>query len=64
MYNIPNFEYERGFNDGKLGVSFFYGSTGNATREIEGYDLYASEQNVNVKFYNTNISQNSFWYGG
>lgn len=63
-FNITNLEYERGFNEGKLGVSFFYGTTGRATRKIGGYTLFVAEQNVNVKGYTNSISQNSFWYGG
>ncbi len=63
-YNITNLEYERGFNDGKIGVSFFYGTTGSATRRNGGYTMYVTEQNVNVKGYSNSISQNSFWYGG
>jgi hypothetical protein len=63
-FNITNFEYERGFNEGKLGVSFFYGTSGMANRKTGDYDMYVSEQNVAVKGYLNNISQNSFWYGG
>lgn len=63
-FNITNFEFERGFNDGKIGVSFFYGKTGSATRRIGGYDMYVTEQNTSIKAYTRTISQNSFWYGG
>lgn len=64
VYNIVNFEYERGFNDGKVGISFFYGATGRSTREIQGYRIYMTEQNASIKRYLKNISTNSFWYGG
>lgn len=64
VYGITNFEYERGFNDGKLGVAFFYGMSGMTTREIGDHKAYASEQNVSVKRYSNNFSTNSFWYGG
>lgn len=56
-FNITNFEYERGFNDGKLGVSFFYGNTGNATRKVGDYNMNLSEQNVSVKGYLKPINQ-------
>ena len=42
-FNFTNFEYERGFNDGKIGVSFFYGISGIATTEIGDYDMCVSE---------------------
>ena len=63
-FNITNFEYERGFNEGKLGVAFFYGNTGNATRAIGGYKMYLAEQNISIKGYLNSISKSSFWYGG
>ncbi len=64
VFNITNLEYERGFNDGKLGVSFFYGETGNTTREIGGIVAFVTEQNVSVKSYSKSIAESSFWYGG
>lgn len=63
-FDIMNVEYERGFIDGKLGVSFFYGRTGNATPTIGDYRVYVTEQNVSVKGYLRSISKSSFWYGG
>ena len=63
-FNITNFEYERGFADGKLGVSFYYGNTGNTTRPIGGYNIYINEQNFSIKKYIRAISNSSFWYGG
>lgn len=62
--NILNFEYERGFVDGKLGVSFYYGRTGGATREILGIKSYTSEQTISLKTYSKSISSTSLWYGG
>lgn len=62
--NIANFEYERGFNEGKIGVSFFYGSTGNTTREINGLRAFLTEQNVGIKSYSKTISESSLWFGG
>ena len=63
-FNMTNFEYERGFDEGKLGISFFYGKTGSSTRNIDGLTTYMSEQNFSIKSYTNNISQSSFWYGG
>lgn len=63
-FNITNFEYERGFIDGKLGVSFYYGMTGMASRSIGGYSVYIAEQNISIKGYSRSIDNNSFWYGG
>lgn len=62
--NLTNFEYERGFNDGKLGVSFYYGTTGDATRAVGDYKMYLTEQNVSIKRYLKSISNSSFWFGG
>jgi hypothetical protein len=62
--NISNFEYERGFNEGKIGVSFYYGQTGSAIRNISGNRIYSTEQNVTLKQYSKSISKSSFWYGG
>ena len=64
VFNITNLEYERGFCDGKLGVSFFYGGTGRTTRSIGRYRMYMTEQNISVKGYTRGINNNSFWYGG
>jgi len=63
-FDIMNIEYERGFIDGKLGVSFYYGRTGSATPTIGDYRFYVSEQNVTIKGYLRSISKSSFWYGG
>lgn len=63
-FNIVNFEYERGFNEGKLGVAFFYGRTGNTTRKIGDIRAFLTEQNVSVKSYSKSIDETSLWYGG
>lgn len=47
-----------------MGVSFFYGTTGNSTRVIDGITAYVTEQNVSIKSYSKSISKSSFWYGG
>jgi hypothetical protein len=62
-YNILNSEYERGFNEGKTGVAFFIGRTGNATREYNDVVAYVSEQSVTYKLYSKTISESSFWFG-
>lgn len=63
-FNMTNFEFERGFLDGKLGVSFYYGRTAGATRNIGDYTRYIVEQTVSIKGYLKTIGMNSFWYGG
>lgn len=63
-YNRLNLEYERGFNEGKLGISFYYGKTGNSARLVDGYRSYLSEQNFAVKFYPKSMGVSGFWYGG
>jgi len=63
-YNRLNMEYERGFKDGKNGISVYLGQTGNSTRKIHGQYSYLSEQNVALKFYAKTIEKSSFWYGG
>jgi hypothetical protein len=57
-------EYERGFNAGKYGISFYMGRTGNASRKIHGQYAWLSEQNVALKFYSKSMDKSSFWYGG
>lgn len=64
VFNITNIEYERSFNEGKLGIAFFYGRTGNTTIEINNKQVYFVEQNVSVKRYLKSFSERSFWYGG
>ncbi len=63
-YNRLNMEYERGLNDGKHGISFYMGRTGNASRQIHGQYSWLSEQNVAFKFYSKSLEKSSFWYGG
>jgi hypothetical protein len=63
-YNRLNVEYERGFNAGKYGISFYMGRTGNASRKIHGQYSWLSEQNVALKFYYKSLDKSSFWYGG
>jgi len=63
-YNHLNMEFERGFHNGKYGVSFYIGQTGNASREIHGQYSRLSAQNVALKFYSKSIDKSSFWYGG
>lgn len=62
--NRLNVEYERGFSEGKYGISFYIGRTGNASRNIRGQYSWLSEQNVGLKFYSKNMDKSSFWYGG
>jgi hypothetical protein len=63
-YNRLNMEYERGFNAGKYGISFYMGRTGYASRKIHGQYSWLSEQNVALKFYSKSMDKSSFWYGG
>jgi len=63
-YNRLNVEYERGFSEGKYGISLYMGQSGNASRKIHGQYSWLSEQNVALKFYSKSMDKSSFWYGG
>ena len=63
-YNRLNMEYERGLSEGKYGISFYLGQTGNSSRKIHGQYSWLSEQNVAFKVYTKNIDKSNFWYGG
>jgi hypothetical protein len=63
-YNRLNVDYERGFSQGKFGINFYFGHTGNSTRKIHGQYSYLSEQSVGFKRYIKNIDKTCFWYGG
>ena len=63
-YNRLNMEYERGLNDGKYGLCFYLGQTGNSSRKIHGQYSWLSEQNVAFKVYSKSIEKSNFWYGG
>lgn len=63
-YNRLNMEYERGFNDGKSGICFYLGQTGNSAGKIHGQYSHLSEQSVALKLYSKNIEKSCFWYGG
>ncbi len=63
-YNRINGEFERSFREGKMGVSIYFGQTGNASPKIHGQYSHLSEQNMAVKFYGKKFNQSSFWYGG
>lgn len=60
---MNNFEFERGFSEGKFGVSFYYGKTGNSTRVVGGYKIYNTEQAVAFSYYFKNFDKSSFWLG-
>lgn len=64
VYNRLNMEYERGLKDGKYGISFYLGQTGNSSRKIHGQYAWLSEQNVAFKVYSKSIEKSNFWYGG
>lgn len=64
VFNLTNFEYERGFKDGSLGVALYYGRTGSTTREINGISFYGTEQNVTFKLYRNLIDNSGLWWGG
>lgn len=64
VFNIGNVEYERGFRGGKLGVSFYYGRTGNTTRTFRGLRTFVTEQQVSIKHYPGTIAASGLWYGG
>lgn len=63
-YNRLNLEYERGLSEGKYGISFYLGQTGNSSRKIHGQYSWLSEQNVAFKVYSKSIDKSNFWYGG
>lgn len=63
-YNRLNLEYERGFNDGRLGCAVYLGKTGYASRKVHGQYSYLSEENVAIKRYGKAIDKSCFWYGG
>jgi hypothetical protein len=63
-YNRLNMEYERGLSEGKYGLCFYLGQTGNSSRKIHGQYSWLSEQNVAFKVYSKNIEKSNFWYGG
>jgi hypothetical protein len=63
-YNRLNVEYERGFSQGKYGISFYLGQTGNSTRKIHGQYSWLSEQNAAIRFFSKSMDKSSFWYGG
>lgn len=63
-YNRLNMEYERGFSEGKYGISLYMGRTGNSTRKIHGQYSWLSEQNATIRFYSKSSDKSSFWYGG
>ena len=64
LLGIQNVEYERGFKEGKLGVSFYYGRSVVNPPEVFKVMSYLSEQNISIKGYSNSIGENSFWYGG
>ncbi len=61
--NITNFEYERGFADGKFGLSFLYARTGLSTRKVLDNKISMSEQSATAKYYHAKMYQRSLWYG-
>ena len=63
-YNRLNFEYERGFNEGRLGCAIYLGKTGYASRKVHGQYSYLSEENAAIKRYTKTYDQSCFWYGG
>jgi hypothetical protein len=63
-YNRLNVDFERGFGEGKYGINFYFGRTGNSTRKIHGQYSYLSEQSVGFKRYTRYIDKTCFWYGG
>ena len=62
-YNRLNIEYERGFIEGKFGIGFYLGSTGNSSRKIHGQYSKLSEQNFSIKFYPQKADKSGFSYG-
>jgi len=63
LASMNNFEFERGFADGKLGIAFYYGKTGNTTKAVNGYRIYASEQAISFNTYIKNVCKPAFWFG-
>lgn len=63
LLNVLNFEYERSFNDGELGVAFYYGNSGNVPGKLGDTRMNFSEQSIALKKYAKSFSTNSFWSG-
>jgi hypothetical protein len=62
-YNRLNLEFERGFKEGKFGIGYYIGQTGNSSRKVHGQYSTLSEQNISIKFYLKKIDKSCFWYG-
>ena len=63
MAGMNNLEYERGFAEGKIGIAFYYGKTGNTIKANNGYRINASEQSVALNAYIKNIGKPALWFG-
>lgn len=63
-FNIYNLEYERSFQEGKAGLSIFYGNSGSEPRIIAGSILNVKELDISLKKYANTFCSSSFWYGG
>lgn len=63
MAGMNNLEYERGFAEGKIGIAFYYGKTGNTIKANNGYRINASEQSVALHAYIKNIGKPALWFG-
>lgn len=62
-YNRLNVEFERGFRQGKMGISLYIGHTGVASRKIHDEFSQLSEESVAVRFFTKAMDKSSYWYG-
>lgn len=60
-YNRLNIEFERGFGQGKMGISLYIGHTGVASRKIHDEFSQLSEESVAVRFFTKAIDKSSYW---
>lgn len=64
VFGLNNIEYERGFREGKFGLSFYGSMSGSSVPAHGGYEFHGAEQSFSFKVYTNKFDRNSFWYGG
>ena len=64
LSNAINFEYERSFNNGKLGVAFTFANNGATAGKMSETRMSLSEQSVTFKSYSNSFYESGWWYGG
>jgi len=63
LFNLQNFEIEKGFEN-NFSFGFFYAHSGFAASELGGYSIYGAEQSVYLKKYFSGFNESTFWIGG